>query len=135
MRALALIPVGLLVSVLALAACTGDQQATTAPSTTPSFFVSRKSYTFSLSCSNAGTSTVAQVTVIISPTVSGRLAPLGCGGQESVSAFKSFDYLITLTDPSDTPVAVCDNTKPIRNPGSITCQNAGGTSSATLTVS
>lgn len=135
MRASPALSVGFLASTLVLAACSADQQAATAPNTSPSFFQSRKSYTFSLSCSNAGTSTVAHVTIVVSATVSANLAPLNCGGQiGNVSNFKSFDYRIDLTDQADQPVAVCGNTKPIHNPGSVTCSNANGTSSATLTV-
>jgi hypothetical protein len=135
MRAPTAFSAGLLASALVLAACSADQEATTAPSTRPSFFQARKSYTFSLSCNNAGASTVAQVTISVSPTVSGNLAPLNCGGQiADVSNFKSFDYRITLTNQTDQQVAVCVNTRPIRNAGSFTCEDATGQSSAILTV-
>ena len=134
MRAPTAISVGLLAFALVLGACSADQQAPTAPSTTPSLFSTHKAYTFGLTCTNAGTSTVAQVTYSVSPTVSGNFN-LRCGQSGNLTTFKSFDYQITLTDQSDTPAAVCVNTRPIRNPGSITCQNATGTSSATLTVS
>jgi hypothetical protein len=117
---------------LILVACSGDQPATTAPSTTPSFFKSGTSYTFSLSCTDAGTSTVANVLIIVSPTVSGELAPLSCGGSDpNISGFKSFDYHINVFNAGNALAVQCQNTQPIHKVGSITC---GTDPSATLTI-
>jgi len=128
---------GVAVLTLILVACSGDQPATTAPSTTPSFAFKHGSVTFSLSCSgNVGSSTGA-VVFTVSGSQIGELRPLACDGSDGpISNFVSFNYTITVTDgTTNQPVAVCQNIKPIRSPGSITCQNATGTLSATLTVS
>ncbi len=103
----------------------------------PSFAFKHGSFTFSLSCSgNVGSSTGA-VVFIVSGSQVGELRPLACGGSDgNISNFVSFNYTITVTNgTTDQPVAECTNIKPIRSPGSITCQDATGTYSATLTVS
>ena len=124
---------GVAVLTLILVACSGDQPATTAPSTMPSFFKSGTSYTFSLSCTSAGSSTVANVLIIVSSTVSGKLAPLSCGGSDpNISGFKSFDYHIDVYNTINALAVQCQNTQPIHNVRSITC---GSDPSATLTVS
>ena len=128
-------------SVVVLLACGGDQQAVTgpeaAPTSAPSFagINSHNTYTFSLACSGgAGASTVAQVTIIVSSTISGRLAPLHCGDVDAgITGFKSFDYQINLTNAADQPYAICVNTKPVHGTSSITCGDSQY--SATLTVS
>jgi hypothetical protein len=140
MRSLATLAATFVASALVLVACGGDQQTMTSPTAAPtggpSFagINSHNSYTFGLTCSGGvGASTGAQVTVIVSSTVSGRLAPLQCGGADpGITGFKSFDYQITVTNAADQPVAACSNTKPIHGATSITCTN--GVYSATLTV-
>jgi hypothetical protein len=138
MRALAPLPAGLLAFALVLlVGCSGDQPAPTAPSMMPRVVFKHGSHTFSLSCSSGvGPSTVANVLILVSPTISGKLAPLNCGGSDqNITKFQSFNYSVTVTNGTDQPVAVCQNTTPITAPGSITCQDQSGTYSATLTVS
>lgn len=136
MRTLAVIAAGLIVSTFALGACSGDQPAATAPRTVLSFLSAGTDYTFSLSCNNAGTSTSAQITQIISHKVQGRPPLLKCGDHTTAaSGYKSFDYQITLTNSADATVKICTNSKPIRSAGPITCQTTDGQVSATLTVS
>jgi hypothetical protein len=121
---------GIAVPTLILVACSGDQPATTAPSTTPSFLQSSKTYAFSLSCLDTGPSTGATITAIVSGPVSTRFS-LSCTGSHAVSGIKSFDYFISVTNSSDGVVAQCDNTQPIHSTRPITC---GTDPSATLTV-
>jgi hypothetical protein len=119
---------------LALVACGRDQQTLTAPGASPSFAKTGSSDSFSLTCSpGAGPSTVANVTIIISHTLAGKLAPLHCGDTNpNVSGFKSYDFDITVTDGADNAVARCLNTRPIHGTGSFTCGTDPYT--ATLTV-
>ena len=121
---------GVAVLTLILVACSGDQPATTAPSTTPSFLQSSKTYTFSLSCLDQGPSTGATITAIVSGPVSTQFS-LSCTGSHAVSNITSFDYFMHVTNSSDVGGAQCDNTRPIHNTRPITC---GTDPSATLTV-
>lgn len=99
----------------------------------PSYAAAGKSLTFSLSCTNAGAATVANVTVIVSSTIVGHLAPLGCGDQSPLETnFKSWEYQITLTNQAGTTTNNCASLKPKHGSGSVTC--AGGQSSAMLTA-
>jgi hypothetical protein len=133
MRARAPISAALLVSALTVLACSADQP-TTAPDVTPSFFVARKSYTFSLTCTNAGPSTVAHVLIVLNSTVSAPLDPLSCGSEiANVTNFRSIAYNITVTDATDQPRAICEDTKPIRS-GPVTCQVQSTQISAVLTI-
>ena len=137
MRARAPISAGLFVSAIILLGCNGDQQAITAPTAAPSYASAHtKSTTFSLSCSNAGTSTGAQLTLIFSAGVEGHPPLLHCGDRTSaITGFKGFQYQITLTNSSNAQVATCSSIKTIHSSAPITCQDQTGQISATLSQS
>ena len=137
MRAHAPISAGLFVSALVLIGCTGDQPAITAPTAMPSYASTHtKSTTFSLTCVGTGAGTSAQLTLIISPTVEGRPPALNCGDQTNpLTGFKGFQYQINLTNSAGSTVAICTSTKTIHSSASITCQDAAGQISATLSQS
>jgi predicted MFS family arabinose efflux permease len=123
----------LLSSALVLAACSPDQQAPTAPSTTPSFFQAHKTETFSLSCTNAGSSTFWHVTASLNSA--SFQFDIFCGGTFGPVSMTSYGYLAHLFNSGNTEVAQCTNTRPIKGPKSITCQDAARSgASSTLSV-
>lgn len=123
----------LLGSALVLAACSPDQQAPTAPSTTPSFFQARKTETFSLSCTNAGASTFWHVTIIVNSASA--TFDIACGETHGPVSMTSYDYFAHLYNTANLEVAQCTNTRPIKGPKSITCEDlARSGASSTLTV-
>lgn len=137
------------IAAMVVAACSGDQGAPTAPTTTPSFKLLSpdKQYQFSFSCSaNVKTGTdgsFSDMNIYHSkkPDV-GNATPLTlyCGDSPVVGDVYSFDYGIELFDAtsgSRVPVT-CQTQKngvsyTIDKPGTFTC--AYQTWSATLTVS
>jgi hypothetical protein len=137
MRAHATISAGLFVSALVLIGCSGDQQAITAPTAMASYASSHiKSTTFSLTCSNTGAGTDAQLTLIFSGSVQGRPPLLACGDQTApITALKGFQYSITVTNSADTPVVICASTRTIHSSAPITCADPTGQISATLSQS
>lgn len=134
MRAPLALPMGFLAACLLLAACSADQQAPTAPSTTPSFFRANKTETLDVSCTNAGSLTSWHVTIVLN-SVSAQF-DIPCGGTQVVS-MTSYNYLAHLFNSGNTEVAQCQNTRPIKGPKSITCSDAarsGASSTLSVTV-
>jgi hypothetical protein len=125
---------GFLAACLLLAACGADQQAPTAPSTTPNFFRAKKTETFNVSCTSAGTSTSWHVTIALNSLSASYDIP--CGGTQVVT-MTSYGYLAHVFNLSNGEVVQCQNTRPIKGPKSITCSDAarsGASSTLSVTV-
>ena len=140
MRSLVSLGIGVITAIL-LAACSGDQAAPTAPTTTPSFTSTKispdKQYQFSFSCINAPNSTLdANAYHSKHPSfLDATAVSLSCDQSTTVGSVYSFDYDIPLRDGSGTLCQTQNNdgvSYTISKTGTFTC--ASLTSSATLTV-
>ena len=105
MRPLTAFPAVVIGSVLVLVACSGDQQAPTAPTTTPTFrqLSVGKTYRFSFTCSDNADPTTSRADMNVyhsdPPDVGNATGfDIFCGQQSDQTTVYSFDYDIAVRD-------------------------------------